>query len=81
MKKEIASVKEDSTLSSLNYKIQSLAKHSIPIVKSFQGPKIDVKIPQSSKPQVSKGAVLSQEWRFIAILSQRPHFMGNIFLN
>lgn len=81
MKKKIASVKEDSTLSSVHYKIQSLAKHSIPIVKSFQGPKIDVKILQSNKLQVSKGAILSQEWYFIGMLSQRPHFMGNIFLN
>lgn len=81
MKKEIASVKEDSTLPFMHYKTQSLTKHSVPIVKSFQGPKIDVKILQSNKPQVSKGAILSQKWRFIGMLSQRTHFMGNIFLN
>lgn len=81
MEKEIASVKEDSTLSCVHYEMQSLPKHSIPIVKSFQVPKIDVKIPQSNKSQVSKGAILSQEWHFVGMLSQRPQFMGNIFLN
>lgn len=81
MRKEIALVKEDSALSFMHYKIQSWTKHSIPIVKSFPGPKIDVKILQSNKLQVRKGAILSQKWRFIGMLSQRPHFMGNVFLN
>lgn len=79
--KEIALVKEDSALSFMHYKVQSLAKRSTPIVKSFPGPKIDVKIPQSNKLQVRKGAILSQKWRFIGMLSQKPHFMGNVFLN